>query len=1176
MKPTKPLATAILRLALCYRYRHGLLSLVDDDVRTWPRTVLSQPGDDWNTREMERQFEGIIDKVSEELYKISSSSLEFVRLESYLDALSAPVAEIDALTRDVSSISRIDDQLPSQVYRLLLPSIEEGWHRARIDEPTRACGRSAVMLCCQMLLTWARIFPSANKPAGWNTLLNSFQLVKDTHTAVVESRRMDSGTGTTPYVVRMQRVDISTALRDIELFGLPVEKRFSRVPITISYLTGRMQSTGDAQSTRGIPLNRLLVSIAQQASEENLGRGMRLVIAGRAGSGKSTAVQWLAFTTAQGRLHGLVPENQPVLPLFVRLREVVTSAALTDRSLLYMQQLQDEVSAEWLQECGSSLTPLILLDGWDEIASHRRKAAEEWVMSLSARFPAAHMVITSRPEGLTDDLFRRMHFEQVNVLPLRADESSELARRWFRGLTDVLHAGSGININDVELAQKELIRDLTTPAISDMADSPLLTAMLCCLYATGNTSAPEKRGNLYDLVVTALLDARERERGECPPEWKALDVRKKKLLVGGVAKAMAEHNLMTLPVNGTSMSSTPTVRGIVAHALRMFGKEPMEASAWTEIVLARSIVLQRISTEEVEFAHRSIQDYLAAKAFLDARSVGRMCELAEAGQWSILPFACYEAEGDLDTVDQIVEWLLTRTEIFKGAEKRLVLSVLVECLGAVTTMSPDLRARAEQAAETIFPPRDEVEMKSLASLGDAAVSYLAEDRVVGASTRRLAIEALSRIGTTGALDALSQYARVGAPADIAALAEAFARFDPEVYTKRVLAEIRTDLSITLHDATRVAHLCRLPNVTLLAVHGVRGEGASLSAAQKLPRLDRLELKDCGDVESLAWTSQVRSLRSLSLVNCKALHQVHELGPDALWALHVEKTEFERVDWIDVLKDKKQLRVLSLVDVDSNSKNRAPGVNIDVLPLSHLSVLNSLNTLTVDGGLRCDSLNFLQHHTRLRKLRTSHLLSEEDVWSISRCTSLRTLKIRIATTLTNISILTRLAKLESLTVTDISRTQTQEIVGMPGLRDLSVHDSNLGAGFLFVPESVTSLKLSNCTFSGAYRVAENKGLVPPKLTNLESVVWNGGQLRDLDFLLGMPALRLLEVQDNGSIESLEDLDRVPSGCVVRLSGTRLGVDEAPIRRLQNRCTVIYEPGYDLDGHDSNHWVDLGGS
>ncbi|WP_156213044.1 NACHT domain-containing protein [Lentzea aerocolonigenes] len=1173
MNPTDVLATTALRLAISYAYRRNTINLVPDAVDKWPEAILSRHGVDWTTREMARQFESAIDKVSEELYKIPSISLENVVLESYLSALESPTATLANLIPQVDSLPNIHDKLPSQLYRLLLPSVEPGWDTARVNRATRACARSALMLCCHLLLTWTKIFPLSRTKAAWQTLVNTSQMAEDTRTALDEVRRADPGTGTTSDVVNMQRMDISAALKDIELFGLPVEKWHKRVPISISYLTGRLRHKEETTSSKEMPMDRLLGSLTHEAREAKSGHGMRLVMTGRAGSGKTTAVQWLAFTAAQGRLYGLSSDNRPVLPLFVRLREVVTSRYLTDQSLLYLPQLGEEVPAQWLQECSNLVTPLILLDGWDEIASDQRRTAEEWVESLAERYPSAHLIITSRPEGLSEDLFQRLAFQQVTMLPLQPGESSELARRWFRGLTKYLLA-SNIDTSDVDRAQQELLQDLTTPTISDMADSPLLTAMLCCLYADGHTTAPEQRGKLYDLVVTALLDARERERGECPPEWKSLDVRKKEMLVGGVARAMAENSLMTVQVDSRQKTRKPTVRDILADTLPLLGKARMEASTWTEIVLARSIVLQRVSTNEAEFAHRSIQDYLASKSFRASGSVMKMCELAEAGQWSILPFACYEA--DLNTVNLIVEWLVGKVAEHHGPEKRLVLSVLVECLGAATTMSPELRARAESAVETIFPPQDEAEMKALASLGNAAVSYLSSHRIKGASTRRLAIETLGRIGTEEALDALSSYARDGAASDTAALTEAFARFSPESYAKRVLKVIKGDLTLTVRDASRIPPISRLTNVAQLTVHGVRKDvDGYLPAASRLPNLRRLELRNCGDLQDLSWTTRIRSLRAISLVNCTDVHSLHEVGPDELWALHLESTQLNNVDWIDVLKNKRQLRVISLTDIVANPNTTAIGANLDILPTGHISTLTSLNTVVVEGGLRCETLGFLRRNSKLSMLKLGYLLGEEDVWDIARCHSLRTLKIRIATSSANISTLSQLHNLRSLEVFDISRDQMGEIIGLPRLRELSVQDSDLGSGFLHIPHSVAAVSISGCRFSGTYHYAANRGEVE-KLPNLRSFAWKGGQLNDLGFLRATPALRSIDIHDNGSIESLDHLDLVPDGCTVRLSGTRFGLDEAPIRRLQRRCPVIYEPGYELDGHDLNYWVDLGGS
>jgi hypothetical protein len=1124
-------------------------------------------------RELGRQFESVIDRLADELSSIQASSINPVDHQAYEAAINEIATVLETSGASKLSQTAILRSVPTDIARRFLEDIESRWKVVRVEDRTKRLGRLALELCCYALKAWAHALPAPlSGNSAWVTLANSTYLIEQSRKMLSELRRAGAfGGDGSPRIIGNQRSDLSSALGRLELFGLPVAKRLRWVPIEIAYLSARVTLRAGQKQSTAVPLEDV-IQLSLTKSNKRSSSGTRLVIVGKAGSGKTTAAQWLAFRAAQQRLHAFNSSPRQVLPLYVQLRDTVPHRSIpNDRTLLYSDQLRDEAASDWLEVCAKDANLLIILDGWDELSPERRTIAHQWVDSLNRRFPSAHIIITSRPEGL-DGSLDQLAFGRVDMVPLTPEDARELASRWFRGLANNLHSNPDYDMGSITQAHDELVHDLTTPSISEMADSPLLISMLCCLYADGYTTAPNKRGELYDMVTSALIDRRELERRIDASIWETYNHKQKEELLGAIARQMSMGEMLQLSINVShaNIDKVPSLKQLLTQVLQDIGRSPTELSELTEAILNRSIVLQRVGNEETEFAHKSIQDYFAARAFQQSSDLSTMFSVVENhSQWGLLPFACHQASRTV--TDSIVEWILARAREATGDRARAIQYILVECLGAATSITPGLRNEAQSVVAEMFPPRDEAEAKSLAAtLGNSAIEYL-HCANMNDSDRRLAINTIGRVGTNEALKALSDYAYVATTSDIDELVSAWGRFDAINYARRVLSRVQHTLTLTLSDEARLVAASHLDCITKITTRRLHFSSIGLAKFGQVSGLREVAMLDCHGLTDVEWTTNLRLLKRLSIARCEGLTRLAELAPTTLWDLHLEELQLQHVDWIACLGRLRELRTVWVTNVTRRRDN--------VIPSEAFSTMRNLHTLVVSGDSRCQSLDFIKRNGRLTRVSLGWPLTDADIVNLTRCQSLRHLDISL---LGDVPYATQLSSLKGLTSLRL-RGAWPALIGvlaarLPNLVSVHLDSGDIGRlEELSLSPGVRRLTLSGCTFrEESMPIPTARGAeISESLGQIEEFTWRGGELQGLQFLHHMPSLRHLDIEDDGSLTSLADLEAVPQDCTIRLVGSPYGLDDSPINILRRRGNVVsYAPNYDVE--IDGFYIDLGGN
>ncbi|MEV6325465.1 NACHT domain-containing protein [Nocardia sp. NPDC051787] len=1187
----------------------SLAQTLNEDSRSWAETLIPDTRDTFVVEELQRHFESAIGRLAKALDSIHSTWPDDINTETYNYVLDRLTALITQQTGKIEAHRDLSTATVSDIIRLLEPRLIAQWRDDADSDVRHLISQAALTLCSHVLLAWITAIPSISTDVAWVSMTATPRLIDNTVDALKNVRLPGLLTIGTARIVEMQRQDVLYSLRYMKLFGLPVDVRYRTVPISVSHLAARV-SEGDGYGGESISLERILMSPGlhglgpsrrvpsrqgRSATELPAKIGLRLVITGKAGYGKTTAVQWLAYRAARGRLRIFDEGRRKVLPLFVQLRDVVTTKyAPDDKALLYGKQIRNEAQPDWLDKCRGEVTPLILLDGWDEMSEAGCAGASAWVESLATRYPEAHILITSRPDGMPhSDLIRRLHFRQVKILPLGPPDALALIQRWFKGLAELLNDSDDVRLVDLDRAERDLLHDLRSPAMQDMVDTPLIASMLSCLYTSSGRRSPAHKGWLYTNVVNALLDRRERERGMSSissSDWAAKELGAKLRLVGAIAQNMAENRRHSIAIEKSSSSGENNcVDSILSQALPLVGESSHEARRWRDAILSRSIVLQKVSRNDAEFVHRSIQDYLTAKVAQLDGDVERILRLAESGQWSLLPFACYES--GLPTADRIILWLLDKLEEsttqIAGRNLRLL---VVECVGSASSgLSESVRTRADAAVASLFPPRDISEVKVMAALGNHAVPYLRSAHNAGVESRRLAIQTLCRIGSDLAIDELARYARSGRYTDLGEISKGIEWFNPKRYTERVLSQLEQNFSVIATGDEYLDALDRAPKLSELVLYGFPLSHHTRAVVKSLRRLRQLRIKDCPAIGPLDWTYSLEDLKFISISGSK-YEDAHEkegdpltffqqrrvaLGPASLWAIHLDRISLDGLDWDALLGDKSELRILYL----SNLKG-----DRSTIPSTATSALYRLRTVSVPENVRFESLSFLSRSRELSRLELGYELRDSDLLQLAGCRSLRYVDIHFSASFSpshadnrsdasaeeaRVSLddlVSTLSSVRSLKMHNPPEALLELIWKIPSIE--SIHLVSAHFSMATVDEfsaNLRRLSFTDCTLIYDTAISE--------IPNLEQLVWSSGVLGSLSNLPRCPRLSSLIVEDDESLTSLEGLEWLPNGCYVHLIGTPEKLDPAPLVSLEQRCFLRYEPAGDSEWDSVGMYIDF---
>ncbi|WP_329067008.1 NACHT domain-containing protein [Streptomyces sp. NBC_01429] len=700
--------------------------------------------------------------------------------------------------------------------------------------------------------------------------------------------------------------------------------------------------------------------------DELLGSRPRALLRGEAGAGKTTLVWWLAAHAACGTLgpdladlNGLVPFVVPLRTVHARGLGMPAPAQLP----AVAQVLADEAPPGWVRRVLEAGRGFLLLDGVDEVPPAERENARVWLGELLDLYPATRCLATVRPLAVGADWLRSERFDELQLLPMRNDDIQAFVTAWHRAARLECDAYGDGRRADAERAELDSLetelrsRFRQSIALWTLARTPLLCAVICALHRRRGGLLPDTRWDLYRATLAMLLGGRDTQRRIGSPE--------------GITMGFEEHQellqcLAVWLVRGKQAQLSRADAGRqIEVALRRLPKvrEQGTAAAVLTHLLNRSGLIQERADDEIQFIHRTFQDYLAARALIEGGSLPELLQNAHDEQWQdtvlLAVGHCRPHE-----VRRLIEGLLSDGAASSYGGRRASLYVLAaRCLLDTVVVDGTVSELVADRIRTLVPPRGRGHADALVSLGAYVLPLLPEPSGLGSKDAGEVAELICMVGGSSAIPYARRFSLHESVRVRSTIATGWFEFPTERYAREVLAGMSlTDLVI---DVSTPDQLRLLPILPPLSAVGAFVDATASQLGEYLPTVGCEVLNVCDNavLRDVSFLQGLTGVRSLGVAGCPALEDLSGLVNTSLTALELEVGLLLSEAELDAVHRIPHLRYLKL-DYGPSSLDRLPAAHPEVshlrldsarpLDLSSLCEWSSLRNLHLSIG-SCTSL-----------------------------------------------------------------------------------------------------------------------------------------------------------------------------------------------------------------------------
>lgn len=658
----------------------------------------------------------------------------------------------------------------------------------------------------------------------------------------------------------------------MELFGLTLGRSAGDWPLETAYISLTVSSRDSAPEWLGLRVpERGSVSV-----EQCLAGSGRLLLRGPAGSGKSTLVQWLAVNAARQSFGGELADWNRCVPFVLRLRAFTSDGKLPgpeDFLRAAGVPLHGAAPAGWADRLLSEGRGLVLVDGVDEVPARLRQRTERWLRDLITAYPHARYVVTTRPSAVPESWLSGSGFEAHSLLPMTGPDIRSFVEHWHRAARQ--ECGSDAERRRLDTYEEALRQAVVTRRdLGRLATNPLMCALLCALNRDRRMQLPRARKELYDAALDMLLVRRDTEREITGVE--GVDLTREE------QTALLQRLAYWLIRNGQAEADRGEAVEMVAEWLAAMTQIRATPGDVFSHLLIRSGLLREPAPGAVGFVHRTFQDYLGAKAAVEARDLGVLVRNAHDDQWhDVIQMAVGHARPD--ERERLLRQLLRRADRSAGQRHRLVLLAAASAEHA-PELDPALRADIRDRTEALLPPRSREEAEALAAVGELVLELLpGPDEVADSPAAGYVVLTAGLVGGDAAYEVIRRYRDDERDSVGSQLCEVWRSFDTVSYAREILAGRSWDqqgASLSAYTPEQLEALRHVPHARAIRLQGDHPDLSSPAARRDLRRIFVYQNEALTDLTPL--TSADR-LAEVGLSHCPGVRDLRPLhGLPLIW------------------------------------------------------------------------------------------------------------------------------------------------------------------------------------------------------------------------------------------------------------------------------------------------------
>ena len=401
----------------------------------------------------------------------------------------------------------------------------------------------------------------------------------------------------------------------------------------------------------------------------------RVVVLGDPGAGKTSLSAKLAHDVASG-------QDLKYTPIIVLLRDYGQRDTLRSTSLVQFIEKTSDLDYSCpapANAVGSLLESgrlLVIFDGLDELLdTAARVEVTKRVDAFASRYPAAHIVVTSRRQGYREAPLDQNLFEHLRIAPFDNHQVERYARTWFDR-----SCASGFLDGDPSKLAKAFLEE--SASVGDLRDNPLMLALLCNLYRN-ERYLPANRADVYEKCSVLLFEKWDKSRNivfDLPIDAAmrpALQRIAWQIFTGELSSSGA-----------TSYELQALLREFLSDYFESAAEAKRAAETFARFFTGRAWVFSEVGTKRegerlLAFTHRTFLEYFAAMELV-SRAAGPDDLVSELQ--GHIEFAEWEV------VAQLAVQVMARGR--QGAADRII-HLLSVPLGDAEDISPDEALRQE-------------------------------------------------------------------------------------------------------------------------------------------------------------------------------------------------------------------------------------------------------------------------------------------------------------------------------------------------------------------------------------------------------------------------------------------------------------------------------------------------